>query len=95
MAMLQGAGINAGIAATTEDIHEDPQLKYREHFVKLKHAEIGEHMYENAGFRLSRTPAAIKSAAPVLGQHNECVATRMLRMSDEEFVELLNEGVFE
>ena len=33
--------------------------------------------------------------APCLGEHTEYICTRMLGMSDNEFVELMQEGVFE
>ena len=46
------------------------------------------------GFRLSDTPAQFKTPAHCLGEHNHYVYTEILGMSDEEFTELLNEGVF-
>jgi crotonobetainyl-CoA:carnitine CoA-transferase CaiB-like acyl-CoA transferase len=33
--------------------------------------------------------------APCLGQHNEYVYREILGLSDEEFIRLLNEGVFD
>jgi hypothetical protein len=33
--------------------------------------------------------------APCIGEHNHYVYTEILGISDEEFVELLSEGVFE
>jgi hypothetical protein len=34
-------------------------------------------------------------AAPCLGQHNEYLCKEIPGMKDEEFVQLLNEGVFD
>jgi crotonobetainyl-CoA:carnitine CoA-transferase CaiB-like acyl-CoA transferase len=44
--------------------------------------------------KLSKTPYEIKRA-PMLGEHNEYVFTQILGMSDEEFVQLMSDGVFE
>ena len=52
-------------------------------------------MTEAAPYRLSLTPGEPKWAAPCLGEHNHHVCTQILGMSDEEFVELVAEGVFE
>jgi crotonobetainyl-CoA:carnitine CoA-transferase CaiB-like acyl-CoA transferase len=32
---------------------------------------------------------------PMLGEHNDYVYTKLLGMTDEEFVELMQEGVFD
>ena len=37
LAMLQGAGIAAGVVQTGQDLLADPQLKAREHFRVLNH----------------------------------------------------------
>jgi crotonobetainyl-CoA:carnitine CoA-transferase CaiB-like acyl-CoA transferase len=44
---------------------------------------------------LSKTPAAARMASPCLGEHTEYVCREFLRMTDEEFVSLLTEDVFE
>ena len=95
MVMLQSAGISAGVVENSKDLSEDPQLKHRHYFWELEHPEIGKHFYEGNAFRLSRTPADFRMPAPSLGEHNWYIYTQVLGMSDEEFVELDNEGVFE
>ncbi len=95
MARLQEAGVSAGILETAEDLHRDPQLAARHHFWTLRHAEIGESTYDGLGSMLSATPADLNRAAPVLGQDNYEVYTRILGLSDEEFIELTQQGVFE
>ena len=95
MEKLQRAGVPAGVVKNCQDIHLDPQLLHRHHFWELDHPEIGKHNYEAPAFRLSKAPCQLKMPAPCLGQHTEWVCTKILGMSDEEFVELLQEGVFE
>jgi len=95
MTRMQEAGVPSGVVATCQDLFEDPQLEYRHHFWWLEHPEIGRHAYSGTAFRLSKTPAKGRTAAPCLGEHNEYVYTKILGMSDQEFLELLAEGVFE
>ena len=47
------------------------------------------------GSQLSKTPAELHKAAHTVGEDNYYVYTEILGLSDEEFVELLEEGVFE
>ena len=44
---------------------------------------------------MSETPAQPQTPSPLLGEHNEYVMTKILGKSDEEFVELLADGVLE
>jgi benzylsuccinate CoA-transferase BbsF subunit len=93
--MLQQHAVPAAVVASSKDLDRDPQLLHRGHYQPLEHSEIGIHRYEQFGFRLSGTPGGPRSAAPCLGEHNELVLTRFLGYSDEEFVQLLAEGVLE
>jgi len=95
MTMMQAAGVRAGVVQNGEDLlDKDPQLRYRQHFQTLDHPEIGPHTYEVTPFRLSKTPSNLQMPAPCMGQHNEYICTKILGISDEEFVELLEAGVF-
>jgi benzylsuccinate CoA-transferase BbsF subunit len=95
MEKLQSAGVPAGVVKNAADVQDDPQLAYRHYFWQLEHPEIGRHNYEGPGFILSKTPAEIERPAPLMGQHTEYVCREILGMSDEEFVDLLSQGVFE
>jgi crotonobetainyl-CoA:carnitine CoA-transferase CaiB-like acyl-CoA transferase len=95
MRLLQEAGVAAGVVSNGRDVNEDPHLNARGFYRELDHPEIGTHRYLMPPFRLSRTPGEPSMPAPCLGQHNEYVYQQILGMSDEEFVRLLNEGVFD
>jgi len=95
MELLQKGGVPAGVVSTPADLHDDPQLAYRQHFRELKHPEIGYHKYQAPPFRFSGAPTRFTSAAPCLGEHTEYVCTKLLGMRDEEFVQLLEEGALE
>lgn len=95
MAMMQASGIAAGVVQTIEDVVRDPQLRYRGHFQIVEHVEMDRYICQNVGFRFSESKVRWKRPTPCLGEHNEFVYTKLLGMSGEEFVELLNQGVFE
>ncbi|MDP2916823.1 MAG: CoA transferase [Dehalococcoidia bacterium] len=95
MMTLQEAGIAAGVVQNPADIFKDPQLAHQGHFQMIEHPEMGYHSYEMPPFTLSATPARLNKPAPCLGQDNEYVCTKLLGLSDEEFLGLLKENVFE
>ena len=92
---LQEAGIAAGVVATNHDLHRDPQLAHRRHFIKLNHLEMGLRTYDAPSYRFSKTLVQPRKAAPCLGEHTKYVCNEILGISDEEFSELSKEGVFE
>ena len=95
MSTLQRAGVAAGAVSNGRDLIEDPQLDARGFYSQLVHAEIGPHRYLRPPFRFSQSPVSPTSPAPCLGQHNEHVFRHIVGLRDDEFVQLLNEGVFE
>ena len=74
--------------------NRDPQLKARGAFVPLNHPVIGVCNHPAPPMKLSKTPEEVHCAA-CLGEHNPYVFTQVLGMSDGEFVELAQAGVFE
>jgi len=95
MNCLQAAGVAAGVVQTSQDLHADPQLEHRNHYWVLDHTEIGPSTYDSPAFKLSRTPSQGRTAAPCMGEHTQYICSELLGISDEQFVELLTEGVFE
>lgn len=94
MSMLQQAGVAAGVVETAEDMHHDPQFKHRNHFLTFDHPVMGAHPVNALPPKLSKSPAKQYRPVPCLGEHNAYVCTEILGMSDEEFVGLLQAGVF-
>jgi benzylsuccinate CoA-transferase BbsF subunit len=95
MQRLQDAGVPAGMVKNVAEIYNDPQLRQRNLFWQMQHAEVGEFTHLGQGFSLSKTPAQAYSPSPRLGEHTEYVLTKLLGMKDEEFAELAGTGVFE
>ncbi len=90
---LQAAGVPAHRVSTMQDVQEDPQLAQRGHWWPSEHPVIGKVSYESPAWRLSETPPPHPTHAPLLGQDNEYVYRELLGYSEEEFTELLIEGV--
>ena len=94
MTNLQKAGVAAGIVQTGQDlVDNDLQLRHRDHFQVLHHAEMENHISERPPFRLSKTPAEPQRPFPSFGEHTEFVCKEMLGMGDEEFADLIGAGV--
>ncbi|MBN1176080.1 MAG: CoA transferase [Dehalococcoidales bacterium] len=95
MARLQAAGVPAGVVENTEEVFNDPQLNKRNMYWPMEHSEMGMFTHLGQSFRLSKTPSKAYSPSPLLGEHTEYVCTKILGMSDEEFIDLMQKGVFE
>ncbi|MFC1953946.1 CaiB/BaiF CoA transferase family protein [Chloroflexota bacterium] len=94
MTLMQEAGVPAGVVQSTRDLCEDPQLKSRNHFWTLDHKVIGKYAHLGEAAVLSQTTAQPRMPSPCLGEHTEYICKQFVKMSDAEFVELLNEDIF-
>lgn len=90
---LRKAGVPAYAVLFPTDLYEDPQLKHREFFVTLEHAEMGPTPYDGFVTKFSDTPPRLASAGPVLGQDTERVLREVLGLSDDEIIEYAAAGV--
>ncbi|MGD9143680.1 MAG: CoA transferase [Dehalococcoidia bacterium] len=95
MERLQSAGVPAGVVKNTEDVYNDPQLAQRNIYWPIEHSEMGMFTHLGQSFQLSKTPSKPYSPSPLLGEHTEYICTELLGMSDEEFIDLVQKGVFE
>jgi benzylsuccinate CoA-transferase BbsF subunit len=95
MTMMQQAGVKAGVVQTVEDVVEyDLQLRHRHFFWTLKHPECGETIHNRPTYILSKTPSELRMPAPCLGEHTDYVCKELLRIPEEEYVNLLLDNVF-
>lgn len=90
-ATLQSAGICAAPSFSSKGLFEDPHLKERGVFTQLDHPVMGQDWVTEPPWRLSLTPATIRSRSPLLGEHNDQVFRGLLGMSAEEIHELEQE----
>ena len=93
MQRLQEAGVPAGVVQNTEDLIErDENLRDREHWQWLDHAEMGRSLYDAPPFKLSATPGRLRRPAPLLGEHTAEVLQEVLGLSEEEIAQYASVG---
>ena len=91
LAALDGVGIPAARYNELEDVWKDQQVQHR----KLRattphpHAEAGSvDLIASPLAQMSASPATIRMAPPMLGEHNRDVLNGLLGLSDERIAEL-------
>lgn len=90
---LQAIGVPAHNLASSADLVADPQLRARQHFLKLPHALMGETHIENARYSLSETPAAPPRAAPHFHRDDEFVLKEFAGYDAARIAALTDAGV--
>jgi crotonobetainyl-CoA:carnitine CoA-transferase CaiB-like acyl-CoA transferase len=93
--LLQAAGIEAVPVYDFGDVHDDPQIAYREHFVPLTHPYMGDGLYERTGSRVGDTPHGYDRPGPTLGQDNDWVLGEVLGLPAEEQKRLEADGALD
>ena len=81
---LQELGIEAVPVNDFGDVHSDPQVAHRDHFIPIPHPAMGLRIYERSGFRISGRPSGYTRSSPTLGQDNTWVQTELLGLSEVE-----------
>jgi crotonobetainyl-CoA:carnitine CoA-transferase CaiB-like acyl-CoA transferase len=92
---LQAVGIEAVPVWDFGDVHDDPQVASREHFVSLTHPFMGDGLYEHNGFRLSDAPSGYTRSGPSLGQDNDWALGDVLGLSLAERERLQADGALD
>jgi len=87
------ASIATAPVNTSEDLLNYSHLKDREYFAEIEHPETGKLTYTGAPFKMSESPWQLRSPAPLLGQHNEEIYTKMLGYSKKDLARLHESGV--
>lgn len=91
---LREVGVPAGAVNDARDVLQDEQLAQREFWYEVDHDVIGAIPMFHLPFRFAGQPRHRTSPPPLLGQHTHEVMTRVLEMSETEYQELLDDGVF-
>jgi benzylsuccinate CoA-transferase BbsF subunit len=92
-AMLQACGVPASVVQNSQELYGDLQLTQRGHFVELPDALHSTTTVEGSRFRLSRTPARVERAGPILGRDNQYVLETILGYSPERITALAAAGI--
>lgn len=95
MERLQGAGVAAGVVQDAAQLTNDPHLEVRGFIAQTNHPELGRLLHGGLPLRLSATPGCVRSHAPLLGEHNHYVLSKLLGLDNEEIERLKKLGVFQ
>ena len=90
--LLQRHGVTAGAVLHPGELLEDPHMEARGFYQKLEHPEMRTFKYTGPLWSMSKTTVKLRSAPPLLGQHNEYVYKGILGLSDEEYARLEQAG---
>ena len=94
MEKLQAVGVEGAVVKDTKEMYEDPHLQ-EYLWAEMEHAEIGKYHAQVPSFKLSKTPAQLRMSSPLLGQHNDYVYMNMGGLTEDEYEELKQDGVFD
>jgi crotonobetainyl-CoA:carnitine CoA-transferase CaiB-like acyl-CoA transferase len=90
---LQAVGVAATPVLKIPEIFETAQHKARDWWHLMTPAEGPTYHYYGPGWRLSETPVEILTPPPTYGQHNKEIYIGMLGLSEEEYLQLVEEKV--
>jgi crotonobetainyl-CoA:carnitine CoA-transferase CaiB-like acyl-CoA transferase len=81
--ILNRAGVPSGPILNVKEVFEDPQIQHLEMAKPVKHPERGEILVQAPPTTLSRTPGAIRRAAPTQGEHTDEILAELGYTSEE------------
>jgi crotonobetainyl-CoA:carnitine CoA-transferase CaiB-like acyl-CoA transferase len=95
MERCQEAGVRAMPVQSSEDrVDNDSQLRSRGMYTEMDHPILGRNKYQNAPFKLSKSPAEVYKAPPLIGEHNVEILEELLGVSRGEILEGYEDGTF-
>jgi crotonobetainyl-CoA:carnitine CoA-transferase CaiB-like acyl-CoA transferase len=89
--ILNKAGVPCGPILNVKEMFEDEQIRHLKLATTIQHPRLGEQTVQNLPVTLSRTPGAVVSASPDLGEHTDQVLGE-LGYSKEEIAALHRDG---
>lgn len=93
LALFEAADVTVGPVADIAQLMDHPFITDRAVIVDVPDAEMGRLAMHNVIPRMSQTPAAIRTPAPDLGQHNAEIWGEELGMSAADLARLKDDGV--
>jgi len=91
-AVLLPAGIPMGAINTIDQVVDHPQVRARGALVETTHPVAGTIQMTGPPVRMSETPGAVRTPAPLLGEHTEEVLKNRLGMTDDQIASLRAAG---
>jgi formyl-CoA transferase len=95
LTLLNSAGVPCAPVQTVDQVFKAPQVLHREMLVEVEHPTAGTVSMAGIPVKFSFTPASVRLAPPLLGQHTEELLATWLGMNGEEIAELKSKAVIE
>jgi crotonobetainyl-CoA:carnitine CoA-transferase CaiB-like acyl-CoA transferase len=92
LAALEAAEVPSALVKRIDQVLADPQVQARNMIVEQDHPVLGRVRLANVPFKFSDCDASVRTAAPLLGQHNREIA-RELGFSATEIEAMEKDGV--
>jgi len=89
--ILNKAGVPCGPILNVKEVFEDEQIRHLKLATKIRHPRLGEQEVQNLPVTLSRTPGAVRTASPDLGEHTDQILGE-LGYSKEDIAALHRDG---
>lgn len=93
IALLNENKIPAGPINDIPSLFADPQVAAREMLQEVEHPTLGAIKQIGPVAKLSETPASIRQAPPLLGEHTDSILRDELHYSNADIARLRVEGV--
>ena len=90
---LLGYGMPVAEIYSVKELVNDPHLIDRGMFTEVEHPKAGTIKVTNFPVKFSETPGEIRTATPLLGQHNEEILSTVLGYTTEQIQKLEKQGV--
>ena len=74
---LKNAGVPCGSVREISEVLADPQIAARKMVAEVDHPTVGRARVIGSPLKLSETPASVRTAPPLLGQHTDAVLTEL------------------
>lgn len=87
------AGLPCGRINTVPEVFDHPHTQAREMILESRHASAGTLKLVGFPYKLSGTPADVRHAPPILGEHTDEVLTSLLNYSNDEISSLRDKKV--
>ena len=91
---ILSVGVPAAPIYSIDRVVADPHIAgAREMFVEVEHPVVGKMKIAGNHIKMSETPVKIETPSPLLGQHSREILEELLGIPQEEFDELVAQGV--
>jgi formyl-CoA transferase len=90
--VLNKAGVPCGPIFNVKEVFDDPHVRHLKLATTVRHPRLGELEVQNLPVTLSRTPGAVRTPAPDVGQHTDEILGE-LGYSKEDIAALRRDGV--